>query len=126
VKLAAMILAWDRLAKAAIPYDHSKRMTTKQINALIQFDHDPVRHADGGTDHPSNLTPRYMLDHLEKTKADATDMARERRVRRAQAAHEDALVVKSADPGSAILSALKPMEWTRWPSRPFSKRQRRS
>jgi hypothetical protein len=118
-KLAAALLTLGD-----VKHEHAKLMTEDQICSLYQFDHWPVRHADGGTDHPSNLTPRLIKPHREKSKHDASDRTKERRVRRAQAAHDDALMVKSADPGSVILSALKPMQWTRWSSRPFPKRQR--
>jgi hypothetical protein len=118
-------LAATLCALLELPYEQAKAMTEDEVIGMVEFDHQPHRYADGGKDSYYNLRPLLRHDHKAKTRHDASDRAKERRVRRAQAAHEDALVVKSADPGSTILSALKPPEWTRWPpARPFPKRQR--
>lgn len=129
-------LAAALCAMLELPHDIAKTLTEDEIIGLVQWDHHPVRHADGGPDVHHNLVPRFRQDHIEKTRRDLKDMAKERRVRRAQAHHEDEMRIKAADPGSVLIGALtysptaiKPArngrtEWTRWSSRPFPKRQR--
>lgn len=91
-------------------------MSSGQIISLYQFDHHPVRVADGGTDHPSNLRPLLIAVHRVKTaKHDAPDMARERRVRRAVDAHAQRMLLKRAG---------KPKPPSRWPKRSFSRRSK--
>jgi hypothetical protein len=124
VQLAAMILAWDRRAWAAISYERSKQMTAKQINALVELDHWPIRHADGGPDEPWNLMPRYKSEHLEKTKRDATDMAKERKVRRAVVSHAAKMLVKGVPTKAVLADAISELSKRKWPSRPFQKRRR--
>ncbi len=59
-QLAAMILL-----HFGIPHEVAKRMTAKQILALVEFDHYPVRFetardlgwSDDEINHPSNLQP---------------------------------------------------------------------
>ena len=104
VKLAAMILAWVKNLRTCdvsgdrdIPYEQSKNMTAEQIISRVQFDHYPVRHADGGVDEPWNLTPRLIADHRQKTKRDARDMAKERKVRRAVDEHVQRMLLKCDD-----------------------------
>jgi len=68
---ASMIL--DRFE---IPHEHGSAMSTEQILSLVHVDHDPVPYAIardlGWTpeqyNHPSNLTVRLRLNHLEKTR----------------------------------------------------------
>lgn len=83
-KLAAALL---RLGE--IDYERSKTMTVKQINACYHFDHDPIPKALGGSDHPSNLTPRLVAEHKHKTikdngtgRSDITAISRLRRIMR--------------------------------------------
>lgn len=72
----------------AIPYQDSKQMSADQIISLFHFDHWPIRKADGGTDHPSNLAPRLIAAHREKTaKIDVPEMAKSKRIRRKEAVH---------------------------------------
>lgn len=117
-KLAAMILAWDRdrFAVTTVSHEQSKELTADQIISRVQFDHYPVRHADGGPDAPWNLTPRLVADHRRKSKLDAKDMAKERKVRRAVEAHKQRQLLKS--------KGRKPVKQSRWPSRPFPRRAR--
>ena len=97
-KNAALIIALFE-----IPHEHAKQMHTDQINELVQYDHYPIRHADGGTNHPSNLRPLLILAHREKTaKHDAPDMAHERKVRKAQEIHKERLNAKFAATDDAL------------------------
>lgn len=80
-------LASTLLALGHIPHEHAKQLSALQIISLYQWDHYPIRKADGGPDEPWNLRPLMIAPHREKTaKHDAPDMAHERKV---SAAHED-------------------------------------
>ena len=88
-KLAsALLMLTGPDGRDIIPYADSKRMSADQIISLFAFDHWPIRKADGGTDHPSNLTPRLIAAHREKTaKVDVPEMAKSKRIRRKEEAH---------------------------------------
>ena len=101
VKLACALLEVDRLrtmvdrhrgnpsAARLIQYDDAKTLTPEQIIARWHFDHYPIPHAEGGTDHPSNLTPRPAAEHREKTAhQDVPGIAKRKRLARKQAEHE--------------------------------------
>jgi len=60
-------LAAALLALGHIPYEHAKQMSAAQIISLYQFDHYPIRRADGGPDEPWNLVPRLIAEHRKKT-----------------------------------------------------------
>jgi hypothetical protein len=91
-----------------VTYERLKSMTAKEINSRFDWDHYPIRKADGGDDVHWNIFPRLRADHIEKTKRDAKDMAKERKVRRAVGNHAANMVMKA--------SKLPPtVEWTSWP-----------
>ena len=88
-------LASALLQLGDIPYDHAKQMTAAQINSLYQFDHYPVRRADGGTDAPWNLVPRLIAAHRTKTATvDMPALAKGRRIRQRSAAHLERMKAK--------------------------------
>lgn len=66
-KLACALLHWLHALGAPIPREHAQLMTADQICSLFQFDHWPIRYADGGTTHPDNLQPSFIAAHREKT-----------------------------------------------------------
>ena len=77
------------LALGDISHEHAKLMHPEQILSLYNFDHYPIRHADGGSNHPSNLRPLLIGAHREKTaKHDAPDMAHERKVKDRHQEHQ--------------------------------------
>ncbi len=78
---AATKTAAALLAKGDISYDDAKKMTEKQFLALWEWDHN-IPHASGGDDSFLNLTPMLKDHHLDKTKRDAKDMAKTRRIHR--------------------------------------------
>src|ERR1035441_241749 len=95
VRLAAALLAithfrlnpYGMFHDAVIPRDVAERLTAKQIIRRFHFDHYPVPHAHGGSDHPSNLTPLPVVVHRTKTaKVDIPMIAKTKRV---AAAHKD-------------------------------------
>ena len=91
-KLAAVLLEMKRPDENGnlVPWidrETAKEMTPEMIIALFHFDHFPVPKALGGTDHPTNLTPRPIMEHREKTaKIDVPTIAKTNRI---SAAHED-------------------------------------
>jgi hypothetical protein len=78
-KIAALLLMyWDATGEP-IPFEIAQQMTASQICSLVQWDH-AVYHTWGGSTHPTNLTPRLILDHREKTaKRDVPAIAKVRR-----------------------------------------------
>lgn len=80
----------EKLASAliivgGISYRDAQQMSAHQICSLFDFDHYPIRRDDGGTNHPSNLVPRYKLAHRKKTATiDKPQMAKADRLSEAQ------------------------------------------
>ncbi len=120
-KLAsALLMLTGPDGRDIIPYQDSKQMSADQIISLFAFDHWPIRKADGGSDHPSNLTPRLIAAHREKTaKVDVPEMAKSKRIRRKVEEHERRLL------RSAVEHILGPMPKRRIPSRPFPNKKRK-
>ena len=84
-----------------IPHDHAKAMHEEQILSLVQWDHYPLRHADGGPDAHWNLRPLLIAEHDFKTfknngtgRGDATDMAHDRAMIRKQHEHGERMAAK--------------------------------
>jgi hypothetical protein len=94
-----------------IPHDVAKQLTAKQIIRRFHFDHYPVPHAHGGSDHPSNLTPLPVVVHRTKTaKIDIPMIAKTKRV---TAARKDFV--------RRVLGPVKRKKRhaSRWPKRKF-------
>lgn len=128
-KLAAALLHLDSLRckidpalAACIDRERAKLMTPQQIERHFQWDHDPVPRAFDGTNHPTNLNPRPVANHREKThKSDIPKIAKVRRI-----VNEEKFVVKrrsdapNADPNPSTTAETP--HWTRRrpiPSRPL-------
>ena len=120
-KLAALTCIFLEL-----PHEKAKEMSENEVIALLgEWDHYPIRHADGGPDTHWNLRPLFSADHKVKTKADAKDMAKERKVRKAHTRHLAKMKDKDIDT-SDIPEANE--AWFKkakrsWPSRPFQRRK---
>jgi|SRR5215510_184074 len=114
VKLASTLLALGHVS-----YEDSKSMTANQICSLYQFDHHPIRYADGGSNHPSNLTPRLIIQHREKTKSDATERSKERKIRRAIDKHAQKMLLKPNRHG--VIEVWGKVR-SRWPKRKIPSR----
>lgn len=70
-----------------IDREMAKNMTAAQVISLWQFDHYPVPKALGGSDHPTNLVARPIMEHRTKTaKIDVPAIAKSARI---SASHED-------------------------------------
>lgn len=94
-----------------ISHEHARLMHAEQVIMLFERDHFPIRKADGGNNHHSNLMFRWKRDHREKTaKVDAPDMAKERKIQLAQAVH-----VAKMNWGTSQPRAEAPRK-RRWPS----------
>jgi hypothetical protein len=109
-------LAAALLALGHIPFEHAREMTAKQIIGLYQFDHWPIRVEAGGTNHPSNMRPLLIKAHREKTAADNREIGKIRRVQVAQVEHDERMRAKQTG---------EPKRVSRWPSRPFQKREKK-
>lgn len=108
-KLAAALL---RLGD--VPYEDAKLMTAEQIISLYEWDHYPVRRADGGPDEPWNLTPRLRSAHrIKTTTVDQPELAKGKRIRRKWAEHKARMKAKDhveeegADRSEQPVSALR-------------------
>jgi len=65
-----------------ISHEEAKGMTEAQILARFDFDHWPIRKADGGPDAPWNLEPRPTDEHDAKTRTiDVPQIAKQKRIR---------------------------------------------
>lgn len=86
-KLAAALLTMLRPNERGelvriISHEEAKRLTADQILARFDWDHYPVRKADGGPDEPWNLEPRPVAEHEKKTREiDQPQLAKQRRIR---------------------------------------------
>ena len=115
VRLAAALLGYQRWGWAApIPFQQSKTMTAKQIIRCFTFDHYPIPHAHGGSDHPSNLCPRLCAVH--KIKTATVDIPMIAKVKRVSDAHKDFV--------RWVLGPVKRKKrhTSRWPKRKFRSR----
>jgi predicted ATP-binding protein involved in virulence len=77
-------LAATLLARGDIPYDHAKLMTEDQIISLYQFDHN-IRYETEHEDRDKfwNLAPLLIRTHRAKTKLDLREIAKSKRLRKA-------------------------------------------
>lgn len=119
VKLAAALLTMERYRLALAGragdandlYHDAKQMTAAQLISLFQFDHFPLRHADGGPAEPWNLAPVMIAAHRAKSaRVDQPGMAKERRIEAKWAAHNRAVAAGRKPP---------PRTTSRWPRRPM-------
>jgi hypothetical protein len=96
-----------------IPYQVARKMTAKEINSRVRFDHG-VHATWGGDCHPTNLTARLVALSREHTrKVDVPQITKVRR--RAKKLQRIEVRGEKAD---------TPKPKSRWPSRPFPKRQK--
>ncbi len=93
-KLASALLELQRLRGDPIDREAAKAMTADAICAMFDIDHDPIPVANGGTNHPTNLTPRLRAEHREKTKVDVGKIAKGKRLEKDFSAHRAKLLAK--------------------------------
>jgi hypothetical protein len=101
-----------------IPYEDAKLMTDDQIISLFHFDHG-ILHAHDGPDEAWNLTPRPIIEHRVKTATkDVPAIAKGRNITKREEEFRRRILAKDA--GESVERK------TRWPKRPFPKRERAS
>jgi hypothetical protein len=122
-KLASALLIIADLRSDGIPFDVARDMTADQILSLFQWHHEN-RRANGGSNHPTNLTPLWIKSHRERTAIiDKPAIDKGKRLASAHEKHAQTMRAK-------ILGGPKPREVVkfRWPkgreipSRPFPKK----
>lgn len=119
-KLAAALLHMKRYHlgrwENIITHEEAKTLTADEIIARFHFDHFPIPHAEGGTDHPSNLDPVLIADHQEKTaKIDVPGIAKRKRVSKAHEEFQRRMLVPRAD---------RELKKSKWAKRPFQQRRK--
>ena len=118
-KLASALLIIADLKGDGIPFDHAKQMTAEQICSLVQWDHEN-RYANGGSTHPTNITPRWILEHREKTaKIDVPQIYKGRRLEKAHAEFRNRLLAKTE---ATEAPADRPKRKYKWPKRKLESR----
>lgn len=97
-KLAsALLMLTNGHGQPLIDREEAKGMSAEQIVGLFEFDHG-IHRAIKGTNHPTNLTPRIYAEHREKThKIDVPQIAKTKRIARANDAHVNAMLRKTGD-----------------------------
>lgn len=108
-KLAAALLIIADLKGEGIPFDHAKGMHPEQICSLFQWDHANF-YVNGGTTHPTNLTPRWIAEHREKTAKN--DVPQIRKGDRLSKAHKEFRAKLLAKTGQGEAPEKRA---TRWP-----------
>lgn len=96
-----------------IDWEHAKLLSSTQIVSLFQFDHYPIRHEAGGPAEPWNLVPRLIVLHREKTKKDVGEIAKIKRVNRAEEEFRQRLLTPRDQ---------RQRRKSRWPRRPIGKK----
>lgn len=92
-----LMLKWGD-GRPIVDRERAKGMEASQIirefESQVEFDHG-IHAAIGGTNHPTNLTPRPPPEHREKTNTvDIPQIAKTKRVAKKHAAHESAMEQK--------------------------------
>lgn len=117
-----------------IPYEHRELMSAEQVLSLLNFDHDPIPHAHGGSDEHFNLTGLSIMAHRQKTATiDVPQIAKTRRIATDDARHQAIMAAKTALAGTdtnAVIEALAPIAKKQWPKRklegrPFNSKGKR-
>jgi hypothetical protein len=114
-KLAAVLLEMKRPDESGnlVPWidrEAAKEMTPEMIISLFHFDHHPIPKAFGGTDHPTNLTPRPIMEHRIKTaKIDVPQIAKTARISAAHQAFQRKLLARQTGEEAEEAPRRKPI-----------------
>lgn len=123
-KLASALLHLKRGDGTWVIPEHLRDKGAATIVAHVQWDHN-IPHAIGGADTPQNLQPLPKADHLEKTRIDVGNIAKGKRLSKAEDAFRQRLLAKSGQGEFRTYSKFK----RAWPkgrkiqSRPFQSRK---
>lgn len=116
-KLASALLSMtDGNGTPLVDREKAKHMSAGEIVSMFEFDHG-VHVAIGGSNHPTNVTPRITAEHRGKTAAvDIPQIAKTKRIKRANDEFVNRLLRKTgADVPQRSNGSM--------PSRPFPKKQ---
>ena len=106
-----------------ISYQDAKKMTVKEICALVRWDH-VVHDVWGGTLHPTNLVPRLVAESRKRAATkDIPEIAKSKRIQRKRAAAPLTRAVErmiaidvrgeKADRPKAVMPGSKASPWKR-------------
>lgn len=110
-KLAAAI------ATMFLTHDEAKALSEDQVLSLVAWDHDPIPHAHGGEDAHHNLVPRMIPNHRQKTaKVDVPMIAKTKRLTKEHEEFQRRILTPRDE---------RPVQKSRWASRPFPKRRKK-
>lgn len=123
-KIAACLLELFELRGDGIPFRQAQQMSAAEICSLVHWDH-AVLHAWGGSIHPTNITPRLILAHREKTaKRDVPAIVKSRVITRAHARHQETMQHIDVRGERSDGQSSRPKSKRKWPHRQFPKQQR--
>lgn len=106
-----------------LTYDERKLLSEDQVLSLVHWDHDPIPHAEDGTDDHFNLTPALIGGHRVKTATvDIPGIAKRKRVSEAEQAFRNRLLAKT-QPDAAQVVPSRPKRTMQ--SRPFQQKGRK-
>lgn len=118
--VAACILDIIRDGKPIVSREEAKHLTAKEVYEVfrdrIDVDHIVPREV-GGPDHHANYQPLLRAtEHKVKTKRDVREIAKTKRIRKAQSAHEAAMAEKiSLAPTVAKMETRRSRKWATRP-----------
>lgn len=118
--IAACILDITRDGKPIVSREEAKHLTAKEVFEVfkdrIDIDH-VVPRAIGGDDHHANYQPLLRAtEHKVKTKRDVREIAKTKRIVKAQSAHEAAMEAKiSLAPDVAKMETKRSRKWATRP-----------
>jgi hypothetical protein len=130
-KLAAVLAELQYLRGDPFAWPQLKAMTDAQLCSLYQWDHGVYHAWDGSKPHFTNLTPRLILAHREKTaKRDIPTIAKVRRAEKKREALAYGAIDVRGDMADGPPMRRDPPK-RKWPSRkipsrPFPKRRPRT
>jgi len=130
-KLAAVLrdlmVEEDGKLVRAIPLEHAKQMTARELMSLFEWDHG-IHKAIGGPDKHWNYTARLIPEHRIKTrKKDIPQIAKTKRIEKDHAEFQRKILAKSGVASDVSETQTKPR--SAWPkgrklqSRGFPKKQ---
>ena len=124
IKIASLLLEVWSLRGHGMPFAEAQRLSARDICRMVEWDH-ATPHAIGGSIHPTNLTAMLKGQHRAKTRRDVAQIAKGKRIQRAQAVHAAALRkagLVAVDVTGAKADIPAPRKRA-WPSRSWPKQQ---
>ena len=108
----------DGKLELILSHDDAKALSEDQVLSLFHWDHTVIPHAEDGPDVHWNLAPELIVPHRKKTATvDVPGIAKRKRVATGHAEHLRTMNTPRDE---------RPQKQSRWASRPFPKRSRKS